>query len=66
MLCGSPKTSAGELARITKPSATSQHLARMREEGLIDSQRDAQRIHYFIKNEAVNTIIATLKNLYCP
>lgn len=49
-----------------KPSATSQHLARMREEGLIDSQRDAQRIHYFIKNEAVNTIIATLKNLYCP
>ncbi|ECZ4291611.1 transcriptional regulator, partial [Salmonella enterica] len=22
--------------------------------------------HYFIKNEAVNTIIATLKNLYCP
>ncbi|ONF85624.1 hypothetical protein BXA16_05965 [Salmonella enterica subsp. enterica serovar Typhimurium] len=48
------------------PSATSQHLARMREEGLIDSQRDAQRIHYFIKNEAVNTIIATLKNLYCP
>ncbi|EHX6971354.1 transcriptional regulator, partial [Salmonella enterica subsp. enterica serovar Enteritidis] len=26
----------------------------------------AQRIHYFIKNEAVNTIIATLKNLYCP
>lgn len=68
MLCGSPKTSAGELARITglSPSATSQHLARMREEGLIDSQRDAQRIHYFIKNEAVNTIIATLKNLYCP
>ncbi|EDQ0854669.1 helix-turn-helix transcriptional regulator, partial [Salmonella enterica subsp. enterica serovar Norwich] len=63
-----PKTSAGELARITglSPSATSQHLARMREERLIDSQRDAQRIHYFIKNEAVNTIIATLKNLYCP
>ncbi len=23
------------------------HLARMREEGLIDSQRDAQRIHSF-------------------
>ncbi|EHC83945.1 putative transcriptional regulator, partial [Salmonella enterica subsp. enterica serovar Senftenberg str. A4-543] len=44
----------------------SQHLARMREEGLIDSQRDAQRIHYFIKNKAVNTLIATLKNLYCP
>ena len=47
-------------------SATSQHLARMRDEGLIDSQRDAQRILYSIKNEAVNAIIATLKNVYCP
>ena len=63
MLSGSPGTSAGELTRIT---ATSQHLARMRDEGLIDSQRDAQRILYSIKNEAVNAIIATLKNVYCP
>ncbi|EGT4253466.1 transcriptional regulator [Citrobacter amalonaticus] len=68
MLCGSPGTSAGDLARATglSPSATSQHLAKMREEGLIDSQRDAQRILYFIKNAAVNTLIATLKNVYCP
>ncbi|CAM6277704.1 DNA-binding transcriptional regulator, ArsR family [Citrobacter sedlakii] len=68
MLCGSPGTSAGELARITglSASATSQHLARMRDEGLIDSQRDAQRILYSIKNTAVNALIATLKNLYCP
>lgn len=68
VLCGSPGTSAGELARATglSPSATSQHLARMREEGLIDSQRDAQRILYFIKNAAVNTLIATLKTVYCP
>ena len=59
---------AGELTRITglSASATSQHLARMRDEGLIDSQRDAQRILYSIKNEAVNAIIATLKNVYCP
>lgn len=68
MLCGSPGTSAGELARATglSPSATSQHLAKMREEGLIGSQRDAQRILYFIKNAAVNSLIATLKNVYCP
>lgn len=68
MLCGSPGTSAGDLARATglSPSATSQHLAKMREEGLIDSQRDAQRILYFIKNAAVNTLIATLKKVYCP
>ena len=68
MLCGSPGTSAGELARVTglSASATSQHLARMREEGLIDSQRDAQRILYSIKNTAVNSLITTLKTLYCP
>ncbi len=62
MLSGSPAP-AGELTRITglSASATSQHLARMRDEGLIDSQRDAQRILYSIKNEAVNAIIATLK-----
>lgn len=68
MLCGSPGISAGDLARATglSPSATSQHLAKMREEGLIGSQRDAQRILYFIKNAAVNSLIATLKNVYCP
>ena len=59
ILSGSPGTGLSA-------SATSQHLARMRDEGLIDSQRDAQRILYSIKNEAVNAIIATLKNVYCP
>lgn len=68
MLCGAPATSAGALARVTglSASATSQHLARMRDEGLISSQRDAQRVLYSIKNEAVNAIIATLKTVYCP
>ena len=66
--CGAPGTSAGELARATglSPSATSQHLARMREEGLIASTREAQRILYFIKNDAVHQLISTLKTLYCP
>ncbi|HDG1692676.1 TPA: winged helix-turn-helix transcriptional regulator [Kluyvera georgiana] len=68
MLCDAPGTSAGDLAKVTglSPSATSQHLARMREEGLIDSQRAAQRLHYFIKNDAVRQIVATLKTLFCP
>lgn len=67
-LCGAPGTSAGELAHATglSASATSQHLARMREEGLIDSTRDAQRILYSIKNDAVHQLISTLKTLYCP
>lgn len=68
MLCGAPQSSAGELARATglSASATSQHLARMRDEGLIASRRDAQRILYFINNDAVIRLIQTLKSLYCP
>lgn len=67
-LCDAPGTRAGDLARATglSPSATSQHLARMREEGLIDSTREAQRILYCIKNDAVHKLISTLKSLYCP
>lgn len=68
MLCDAPGTSAGELAHITglSPSATSQHLARMRDEGLIGCERQAQRIHYFITRPAVRHIVTTLKSIYCP
>lgn len=68
MLVDSPGTGAGELAAITglSPSATSQHLARMRDEGLIENARDGQRINYFIKNTAVQEVISTLKAIYCP
>ncbi|MCO7511929.1 metalloregulator ArsR/SmtB family transcription factor [Serratia fonticola] len=68
MLVDTPGTSAGELALATglSPSATSQHLAKMREEGLIESTRDRQRINYSIKNSAVQQVIGTLKAIYCP
>jgi DNA-binding transcriptional ArsR family regulator len=68
MLAESPGTSAGELSAITglSPSATSQHLARMRAEGWIENRRDAQRILYSIKDDAVRQVISTLKTLYCP
>jgi len=68
MLVGAPGTSAGELSQLTglSPSATSQHLARMKDEGLIECSREAQKMNYFIKNEAVEKIISTLKDIYCP
>lgn len=68
MLIDSPGTSAGELSRMTglSASATSQHLSRMKEEQLIESRREAQRIHYFIKDPAVLKIVTTLKAIYCP
>jgi DNA-binding transcriptional ArsR family regulator len=47
-------------------SALSQHLARMREDGLVSYRRDAQTLYYRIANPDVARIIATLKAIYCP
>lgn len=48
------------------PSALSQHLAKMRAEGLIDYRRQAQTLYYRIANPAVAELVATLKRIYCP
>lgn len=47
-------------------SALSQHLARMREEGLVTYRREAQTLYYRIANPDVATLIATLKTIFCP
>lgn len=47
-------------------SALSQHLARMREEGLVSYRRESQTLYYSISNPDVEKIIATLKAVYCP
>jgi ArsR family transcriptional regulator, virulence genes transcriptional regulator len=47
-------------------SALSQHLARMREEGLIAFRREAQTLYYRIDNPAVEKLISALKAIFCP
>ncbi|WP_276641927.1 ArsR/SmtB family transcription factor [Siccibacter turicensis] len=68
VLIGEPGTEAGELSRMSglSASATSQHLARMKAEGLIEGVRDARFIRYHIKDEAIVAVVQTLKNIYCP
>lgn len=46
-------------------SALSQHLARMREEGLVAFRRDAQTLWYRIADPRVEDLLATLHRLYC-
>lgn len=46
-------------------SATSQHLAKMREEGLIRAQRDRQRIVYSLVDPTVESILAVLVKRFC-
>jgi len=46
-------------------SALSQHLARMREEGIVAFRRDAQTLWYRIADPRVECLLATLHRLYC-
>lgn len=47
-------------------SALSQHLAKMREEGLVAYRREAQTLHYRIENPDAAKLIAALKTIFCP
>lgn len=46
-------------------SALSQHLARMRQEGLVTFRRDAQTLWYRIADPRVEDLLGTLHRLYC-
>ena len=67
LLIADEEVTAGELANAVglSQSACSQHLAKMREEGLVTFRREAQTIHYRIADPNVKRLIATLKSIYC-
>ena len=58
---------AGELEELTGLSqpAISQHLARLREERIVSTRREAQRIFYALSNSEVLAVLETLHRLYC-
>lgn len=57
----------GDLARDVglSQSACSQHLAKMRDEGLVVFRRDSQTLWYRIGDPRAETLLATLYQLYC-
>ncbi|MFT4768428.1 MAG: DNA-binding transcriptional ArsR family regulator [Glaciecola sp.] len=59
--------SVGELCRNlgVKQSPLSQHLARMRHEGVVASRRDAQTMYYSITDDKIAQVIGVLYDLYC-
>lgn len=46
-------------------SALSQHLAKMREEGIVTYRREAQTLWYRIADQRIEQLIAELYRLYC-
>ena len=60
------ETSVGDLAEHAKlaQSAASQHLARMRAEGLVATRRDAQTIYYRLADPAAVQVLGVLCDIY--
>jgi DNA-binding transcriptional ArsR family regulator len=46
-------------------SALSQHLARLRDQGLVRTRRESQTIWYSLEDGPVQEVIATLYGIYC-
>jgi DNA-binding transcriptional ArsR family regulator len=59
--------SVGELVKAVglSQSALSQHLARLRRDGIVRTRREAQTIFYTIASPEAREVLATLYELYC-
>lgn len=59
--------SVGELAVLVGLSASSlsQHLSKMRIQGLIESEKRGQMVYYSIQNPEIQAILSTLYLIYC-
>lgn len=47
-------------------SSLSQHLARMRAEGLVTTRREAQSVYYGLSDGEVREVIESLYRIFCP
>src|SRR5262249_18714259 len=63
--CGEANVGALAEAVGLSQSALSQHLAKMREEGLITFRRESQTVWYRIADPRVEQLFATLHKLFC-
>lgn len=62
------ESSVNDLAEAVglSQSALSQHLAKMRDEGLLATRREAQAVFYRIADPKASRLLALLKSIYCP
>ena len=66
-LAGTGEANVGQLAEAVElsQSALSQHLAKMREEGLVEFRRDSQTLWYRIADPRIEGLFGTLHALFC-
>ena len=66
-LLASGERSVGESNELPElsQSALSQHLAVLREEGLVDTRREAQMVYYSLVPGPATAVMQTLYGIYC-
>jgi ArsR family transcriptional regulator, virulence genes transcriptional regulator len=57
-------TSLGEVVRLGQ-SALSQHLARLRAEGLVATRREGQMLFYRVADDRIGRLLGALYVIYC-
>jgi ArsR family transcriptional regulator, virulence genes transcriptional regulator len=57
----------GELVDVAKlsQSALSQHLAKLRADGLVTFRRDSQTLHYRVADKRAMRVLKVLKEIFC-
>lgn len=53
-----------DVARLSQ-SALSQHLARLRADGLVTFRRDSQTLHYRVADKRAMRVLKVLKEIFC-
>jgi len=66
-LCHDGELSVGQLLKRVElsGSALSQHLAKLREHGLVATRREKQSVYYRVGRDDVREMLVTLYGLYC-
>ena len=47
-------------------SALSQHLAKLRDEGLVSYRRESQTLHYRVADPRAGQVLELLRDIFCP
>ena len=67
-LAGAGEMTVGALAEtigLSQP-ALSQHLAKLREDGLVDTRKESQAVFYRLADPKAARLLEVLRDLYCP
>ena len=67
-LAGAGELGVNRLAALVALSqpALSQHLAKLREDGLVATRRDAQQVLYRLADPRVAALLVAMRGIFCP